>query len=464
MHEMLKKSIFQLREHLCQKEISCLELLNLHIEQIQTWNPHLNAMVQDRFAEAQKQAKLLDSIGDFETNPLAGIPCTIKECFAFEGMPQSSGLYERRHIRSKTNAPVVQNILDAGAIPMGVSNLSELCMWMESNNAVYGRSNNPYDLRCTTGGSSGGEGALVGCGGSTFGLGSDIGGSIRMPAFFNGVYGHKCSSSLIDNTGQYPIASGDAQKYLCTGPISRSAQDLPLLLSVMSGQSIETKTIDWSNTKVYSIPDDGRIRVQTDLQDAQNQLFQWCKQQGATTEEIRIPELQKSIEIWSGALDAAGGPTFEELLWDGNKKSLSLEFVKWGLRTSKHTFPALGLSLVERIAKKLPNQLERFLAMQKELRQKLDDLLDENTILLYPSHGSVAPRHKKSLFVPVRWAYTAILNIMELPVTQIPLGLNEDGLPLGVQLVGGYGNDALTISAAIDIEQKRIGWIPPTLP
>ena len=202
-------------------------------------------MVCDRLEQAQKEAHLLDEkdVFDFSKSPLLGIPCTIKECFQLEGMPQSSGLHSRRHILSSSNAPVVQNILNAGAVAMGVSNLSELCMWMESNNSVYGRSNNPYDLRCTTGGSSGGEGALVGCGSSPFGLGSDIGGSIRMPAFFNGVYGHKCSSGLIDNTGQYPIAAEGAQKYLCTGPIARSAQDLPLLLSVMSGKKINIKWI-----------------------------------------------------------------------------------------------------------------------------------------------------------------------------------------------------------------------------
>ena len=466
MHELLKKPIIQLRDHLVNKDISCLELLNIHIEHIQKWNPLLNAMVFERWEQARKEAVALDTRGVFDTtiHPLLGIPCTIKECFQLEGMPQSSGLYSRRNIRSSSNAPVVQNILDAGAIPMGVSNLSELCMWMESNNSVYGRSNNPYDLRCTTGGSSGGEGALVGCGGSPFGLGSDIGGSIRMPAFFNGVYGHKCSSGLVDNTGQYPDAAEGAQKYLCTGPIARHAQDLPLLLSVMSQKNIESHEIDWSSMKIYSIPDDGRISVDQELKDIQRKLLGWCEQKGAAIEEIRIPELQKSIEIWSGALESGGGPTFEELLWDGTPKSLFLEFVKLGVGRSKHTFPALGLSLLERIAKKLPNQIEHVLELQNILRQKLDQILDDQSIILYPSHGTVAPRHKNSLWVPVRWSYTAIVNVMGLPVTQIPLGTNPDGLPLGLQLIGGKNRDSLTISVAIDIEKDWGGWIPPQFP
>ena len=124
---------------------------------------------------------------------------------------------------------------------------------------------------------------------------------------------------------------------------------------------------------------------------------------------------------------------------------------------------ALALTGLERIAKLLPNQLEHFLELQNTSK-KLDEILDSNTLLLYPSHGCVAPRHKKSLYVPIRWSYTAILNVMELPVTQIPLGLDQNGLPLGVQLVGGYKNDSLTISAAINIEQQYRSWQPPTLP
>src|SRR5207237_4871758 len=132
-------------------------------------------------------------------------------------------------------APTVGGLRAAGAIPLGVTNLSELCMWMESNNRVYGRTGNAYDPRRTAGGSSGGEGAIVGAAGAPFGLGSDIGGSIRMPAFFNGVFGHKPTGGLVPNSGQFPMAHGPALRYLTTGPIARHAEDLMPLLRILAG-------------------------------------------------------------------------------------------------------------------------------------------------------------------------------------------------------------------------------------
>jgi len=128
--------------------------------------------------------------------PLLGVPCTIKENFEFEGTPQASGLVARRHIVNERDAVTVARLRAAGAIPLGVSNTSELCMWMESYNEVYGRSNNPYDETRIVGGSSGGEGAIIGSGASPFGLGATSAAPSAMPAFFNGVFGHKCSPGL----------------------------------------------------------------------------------------------------------------------------------------------------------------------------------------------------------------------------------------------------------------------------
>ena len=150
-------------------------------------------------------------------------------------MPQSTGLVMRRDFRAVETAPPVQRLIDAGAIPLGVTNTSELSLWIESTNQVYGCTNNPYDPDRTAGGSSGGEGAAVGSGASPFGVGSDIGGSIRVPAFFCGVFGHKPSPGLVPNTGHYPPTAGRASEMLATGPLVRRAEDLMPLLSIMAG-------------------------------------------------------------------------------------------------------------------------------------------------------------------------------------------------------------------------------------
>jgi fatty acid amide hydrolase 2 len=127
----------------------------------------------------------------------------------------------RREYRSTSTAPAVQRLIDAGAIPLGVTNTSELTLWLESHNRLYGRTSNPYDLKRTAGGSSGGEGAAVGSGGSPFGVGSDIAGSIRVPALFCGVFGHKPSAGLVSNDGMWPPTTGDSGRMLGVGPLAR---------------------------------------------------------------------------------------------------------------------------------------------------------------------------------------------------------------------------------------------------
>src|SRR4051812_38877312 len=221
------------------RRISSREAVEAHIAQIARVNPVLNAVVRERFDEARAEADAADAAlarGDVDMlPPLHGVPCTIKECFALRGMPHSAGLRARRHVVAARDATAVARLRQAGAIPLGVTNTSELCMWMESNNRVYGRTNNPYDASRIVGGSSGGEGAIIGAGASPFGLGSDIGGSIRGPAFFNGVFGHKPTGGLVPGTGQYPLARGAALRYLTTGPLARRAEDLMPLLRVLAG-------------------------------------------------------------------------------------------------------------------------------------------------------------------------------------------------------------------------------------
>src|SRR5215213_7582058 len=221
-------------------EASAREVVEAHVALLRRVNPTLNAVVADRYDAALAEADAADArVAAAEDPatlpPLHGVPCTIKESIALAGMPNCAGLVARRHHRSDTTAPAAQRLIDAGAIPLGVTNTSEMTMWVESENRVYGRTNNAYDPRRTAGGSSGGEGAAVGSGGSPMGLGSDIGGSIRLPAFFNGVFGHKPSPGLVPNTGQWPNATGEAARLLTLGPLARRAEDLMSFLRIVAG-------------------------------------------------------------------------------------------------------------------------------------------------------------------------------------------------------------------------------------
>ena len=192
-------------------ELRSREVVDEHIALIERANPAVNAVVATRFDEAREEADAADeriaaAAPDEELPPFLGVPCTIKESFALAGMPHTSGLAARSEVVAEQSSTAARRLVEAGAIPLGVTNLSELTLWIESQNPVYGRTNNAYAPARTAGGSSGGEGAAVGSGFAPIGLGTDFGGSIRIPAFFNGVFGHKPSGGLVPHTGHYPCA------------------------------------------------------------------------------------------------------------------------------------------------------------------------------------------------------------------------------------------------------------------
>ena len=234
---LTERSAVDLAGAIRSREVSSADVVEAHIERLQrfAWT---NAVVADRFERAREEAAEADErvkSGADDLPPLHGVPCTIKEAISLEGMPNCSGVVARRDFRCRATAPAAQRLIDAGAIPLGVTNISELTLWVETENRVYGRTHNPYDRARSAGGSSGGEGAAVGCGGSPIGLGSDIGGSIRTPAFFNGVFGHKGTPRLVPNSGMFPEATGESWRLLATGPLARRAEDLMPVLRAIAG-------------------------------------------------------------------------------------------------------------------------------------------------------------------------------------------------------------------------------------
>jgi fatty acid amide hydrolase 2 len=467
MDPLLTLSATRIAAMIRRREVSALEVVEAHVRHVEGVNPALNAVVQDRFAEARAEARAVDArAGDPDLGPLAGVPCTIKECFALTGMPNTAGLVARKGRLPARDATAVARLRAAGAVPIGVTNVSELCMWMESDNRVYGRTNNPYDQARTVGGSSGGEGAIVGAGGAPFGLGSDIGGSIRMPAFFNGVFGHKPTGGLVSNEGQFPLPEGDALRYVTTGPLARRAEDLRPLLGILAGPEAEIgdpAAVDLAGIEVVSVEDNGAIRVSPALRAAQEDAAEALARRGARVRRERIEGLRRSFEIWSSMLDAAGGPSFSSMLGDGAEVSLPYELARWALRRSPHTFPALALVLLEKIPKLVPAQGARFVELGRALRREVTALLGPRGVMLYPPYPTTAPRHMRALVPPFQWVYTAIFNVLELPVTAVPLGLDADGLPLGVQVAAAHHNDHLTIAVALELERAFGGWVPPPI-
>jgi len=468
---LLADSATRLAERIRRREVSCETVVAAHIEHAKRTHGSIRAIARDRYEDAIAEARAADALiareGTAGLPPFFGVPCSIKESFALTGMPQSAGLVARRDYRAQRDAVTVARIRASGAIPIGVTNTSELCMWMESSNRLYGTTNNAYDPKRTAGGSSGGEGAIVGVGAAPFGLGSDVGGSIRMPAFFNGVFGHKPTPGHVPNEGQFPIAHGQALRYLCTGPIARRAEDLWPLVRVLAGDTAlpgDPNDVSMKDLVVLDVADNGRLRVSGELRTAQRQAARALARRGAKVRGWTSPHLYHSLEMWAVLMSDAGGPTFAELMGQGRTVPAFRELGRWMLGRSDHTFAAIGLAVLEKLPALKGEKARRFVGMAAELRAQITAALGDRGVLLFPPYPRTAPRHHAPLLPPVQFMYTAIFNALELPATAVPLGLGAHGLPLGVQVVSSPGQDAVTIAVAKVLEEELGGWVPPPGP
>jgi fatty acid amide hydrolase 2 len=460
---MYTLSASELARRVRANEVTARELVEASIAQVERANGRINALVADRFEAARAEADAADEAvrSGAPVGPFHGVPCTIKETFALTGMPNTAGLVSRVGHPATADAPTVARVRAAGAIPIGVTNVSELAMWFESDNKVYGRTRNPYDPSRIVGGSSGGEGAAVAAAFAPFGLGSDIGGSIRMPAFFNGVFGHKPSAGLVSNAGQFPLDEDPRMlRYQCTGPLCRRAEDLLPLLRLLADGPVSDDPVDLSALPVVTIETNGAMAPSPELVAAQRRAVASLRELGAPVRTASLPALKRSFEIWGAMLSAARSVPFRTLLAGGGEFSTRRELGRLLAGRSPFTLPALGLALVERWPDLLPGRGRKMAALGRDLRDELTALAGDG-VLFYPSYPTVAPKHRQPLRTPFAFAYTAILNVAELPATQVPLGLDPTGLPLGVQVAAAHGNDHLTIAVARHLESVFGGWVPP---
>ncbi|KAK9752772.1 Amidase [Popillia japonica] len=443
------------------KKVTSEEVLNSFIDRITEINPLLNCLVADRYHEARQEAKAADDFIRSGTmseaqlakeKPFLGVPFTTKDCIAVKGLIHTSGLYKRRHIIAEEDADCIAYLKRSGAIPIGLTNVSELCMWWESSNVIHGRTNNPYDTNHIVGGSSGGEGCIQAAAGSAFGVGSDIGGSIRMPSFFNGVFGHKPSKCIVSNIGQYPVPNSDEQNsFLGIGPICRRADDLlPLLKIIADKNAVELKLdepVDIKNLKFfYQEHDTGGTfvsAVNPEIRQLLRKLvYHLEKNVKIKPERVEMKSFARSNAMWMGNMTNPG-PNFQEQLSNlqGNI-NIWFEFLKWLLRLSNHTFIALCTAWVEKMGPQYNSEKHLFWVRQRdEFRRDLVDLLGEDGVFLYPTHPTPAPYHNEPLFKPFNFSYTSIINVLGFPATHCPMGLSSDGLPIGIQVIANDKND-----------------------
>lgn len=479
MNELLLAGARDLARRIRNGEVTPRDLVDLHIQRIEAVNPSLNALVADRFEAARRDADTATEMLAQRTKakdlpPLFGVPCTIKEFFAFQGMPWTGGIPRRRDHRANTDSTVVRRLKAAGAIVLGASNVPEGGLWLETHNLIYGRTNNPWNPSRTPGGSSGGEGALVASGASPFGIGSDIGGSIRIPAAFCGVPGHKPSGRLVPNTGHFPPALGEAGAFLCAGPLARRVEDLEVVLRSLAGPDGEdpvcramtlkaTADVDLSRLVVIPIETNGHSRMQPVMRRAIRAATSALEDRGAKVERRGFKLLRKSFEIWSSMLSASTDSHYASVLGGGHPISIWRELLALPFGRAHHSYPALVMAALDELTSGMEQQRKTYCAAGRRLQAQLESALGPNGVILHPPYTRPAPRHNEPWLHPMAPACTAIFNVMEFPATHVPVGRDRHGLPVGVQVVAARGHDHLTLAAAGAIEAAYGGWRPATL-
>lgn len=484
----LQWSATRMAEAIKSGEVTSLQLVEASIQRIQEVDVHLNALVAERFDAARKEAEEADrrvAVGQDDLPAFLGVPILLKEAFEYPGFPYTNGLMCRRGRVGQKAGPALRRIESQGFIVLGTGNVSEACMWMESYNLVYGRSSSPWGLHLSPGGSSGGTAALVAACGSPAGLTADIGGSTRIPALLNGLFGHKPTGGICPNLGTHLDEFHGAVCRICQmGMVCRHAEDLLPLLRIIAGPPDPQedhlaheyracppwhgKEIELGSLTVGCLSFKGRFSV-TSVQEmlissigegqrmAVQRACKWLETQGAKIEQLHFEDLYVGqwFECWSSRVQGAGTARFREVLCQSKQTFGIREIGRYLMGLSPYTLPALGLAFLEDFVEMFSPSMERRLADADELETKLRAVFQNCQVLIMPTLPRHGLRHDEPLRRVLDSCFTSIWNAMEFPSTAVPLGLHK-GLPVGVQIVSLPGNDELTISVATQMAKAGV--------
>ncbi|XGW19385.1 hypothetical protein V3C99_003314 [Haemonchus contortus] len=480
---LLMISATQAVQKIINREITSLELVEAYIHRIEQVNPIINAVVVKNFDEARIKAREIDALlvdatdneldELIQSKPLLGVPFTMKDAMMVDGHIITCGIFNRKDDRCNQTAAVVDRMRAAGGILLAISNVPEVCMWVESSNTIYGRTSNPYDARRMAGGSSGGEGALLGAAASVIGIGSDIGGSIRMPAFFNGVFGMKTTPGVIPLDGHIPAATQYKAQMLRIGPICRFAEDIPLLVKVMGGDRVPSLNLDepvsMRKLRIFYMEGITEVPMMQPLSwDMRTTLRKavgyFERKYDLVAHRMDLPLARCAIEMFVVSMYIKGGPKLSEymLCSEASKGGVNpgWELVKFFLGRSNHTLPGIIGAIVDD-ADALTDEQKREICYKRDrLIRELKELLGSDGIFLFPSWPCTALYHNQPLMAPINFGYTALFNAIAFPAIECPMGLDKNGLPLGVQVIGAPNSDRLLIAAAKDLEEGFGGWVP----
>ena len=488
MSELHYCSARSLARQLADGTLSSESLVQGFLSRIARLNPGINAVIALNSKAALARARVLDTMaaqGQI-VGPLHGLPMTIKDTWEVAGMPTTAGAPELRDHHASRHADVVQRLVDAGAVLIGKTNVPLYGSDVQTYNDVYGVTHNPRNRAHTPGGSSGGAAAALAAGFTPAEVGSDVGGSIRIPAHFNGVFGHKPTRDIVSLRGHIPGTPGtESQADLVEGgPLARTADDLAFILKVIAGpRSIESgywrlelPECPHANLESFRVGtwfDDSHCPVDDSIRTHYDVLATKLEGLGA---KIVLPEhpllsLEQILPVYFNLLGAILSVSLTaqqryELLW--------LE----RLMPVARPFLALSHSMEEYAHGTNEPFHDYFIhhEQREKMRVELMSLFEDIDVLLTPVSPTTAIRHDQTMPVSRRriivngksrpytdqFCWIALATVLGLPATSVPIGLDDSGLPVNIQVIGAPGTDLTTIKFAELLENAGLsGFVPP---
>ncbi|MEM7800158.1 MAG: amidase [Chloroflexota bacterium] len=453
----IDKPVHELAAMLRHGQLTSVALTQACIDKIREINPRLNAIVQldaegglARAAEADAAAARGENWG-----PLHGVPFTIKDSFDTEGLISTWGTLGRKAFVPREDATVVKRIKSAGAILIGKSNTPEFTLSFETDNPVYGPTFNAYDHSRMPGGSSGGAVTAVATGAIPFDVGSDTGGSIRLPCHFSGVTGIKPTTGRVPKTGHCPGPGGLVGELTQIGPITRSTADVALLLEIIAGpdgrdpyvypvpmRSFQSIKVDQLNGAWFD--DNGIYPAEPAMADVLRQVVEALSKMGGPLQEARPRGIEQTLELIGGVMRGWDGGSWVRMMLDrtGTKEADS---------SLSRYLDAPGFEPHETVS--LFDRLDQF-------RTEMLSFWDTYDYLVCPPQAFPALKNGELSDKFPGTSYTMSFNLTGWPAGVVRAGTSPEGLPLGIQVVAPPWREDIVLAVMAQIEKGFGGWQP----
>lgn len=465
MTELTSLSATRLSSGIRNKQFSCKEIMQAYLSQITTVNPQLNAIVQQ--LDHEKAIKLAEQADLAVANKqkigkLHGIPITIKDHLKVKDFIISRGCHGLKENRCTEDASLVTRLKQEGAIIIGITNMPELGPAFEANNFLYGKTNNPYDLTRTSGGSSGGEAAIIASGGSALGIGSDGGGSIRVPAHFCGIAGLKPSQHLISCCGNVPSDGGVGMLFSTVGPMARFVEDLRLSLPILAG---------WDGIDPHVMP----LNLPINTKPIEEMRIGFLiKNSQSTLSDDTIQVMQDAINLLKNKTNKINEVDFLDIAylgkfhWDtffaGGDRGNSYRLLLNKLNTTNiSTLLTQYFEVVSTSEIYDATEIRRRFFEADQLRMQALQHMKNYDVIIMPSCATPAKFHGTTFDHLHDFVYTLAINLLGWPGCVVRCGTSKEGLPIGLQIIANPWHDYDTLTVAEYLESKLGGWQAPAI-